>query len=159
MRAVILPVLIILSGPRVVLLMPVWLLGCAIYFANRHFTIPRPVAPGFFLASILALVLIRASGIDDAVDSHVTPLVGRFLILGTSRQFASQYLVAVFVAVNFLAASNCRFEWLNKETIARFIPYAASFTFALYLMHRPLLDFYSFVFHQTRIPCRAYCFS
>ncbi len=128
-RWCVVPLLMLIAGPRILLLSPPWLLGCGLYFLSRRIVLPKSGALLLFFVSLFALVAIRASRIDDLIDAHTGRLFAHLMNLGNSRQFASQYLVGLCVAVNFLAARNLEFKWLDIASIRSVIVYAASFTF------------------------------
>jgi peptidoglycan/LPS O-acetylase OafA/YrhL len=150
-RNFLLAAVLLVMGPRILLLLPLWLSGCALYFAHRRLVISRVSARVLFFISLAALLAIRLFGIDDWIDSQIYPLFGHFSPrqMANSRQFASQYFVAACIAVNFFSARFCEFRLFDQPAVRSVIVYLASFTFSLYLIHRPLLDFYAFVIRHN----------
>jgi peptidoglycan/LPS O-acetylase OafA/YrhL len=120
--------LLILAGPTIAALFPIWLLGVAVYHAMRRFTLPLPVAVLLLAGSIAGLYLSGAHrGLDDPVN-----------------RFGFDYLEGLLFAVNIFAAGSMApllNRWLGW--CPRFVRWLGMLTFALYLCHRPLLYFFS----------------
>jgi peptidoglycan/LPS O-acetylase OafA/YrhL len=120
--------LLILAGPIIAALFPIWLLGVAVYHAVRRFTVPLPVAVLLVAGSIVGLYLSGAHrGLDDPVN-----------------RYGVDYVEALLFAVNIFAAGSMA-PLLSRGLgwCPRFVRWLGMLTFALYLCHRPLLYFFS----------------
>jgi peptidoglycan/LPS O-acetylase OafA/YrhL len=121
-------VLLILAGPTIGALFPIWLLGVAAYHALRRFTLPLPVAVLLLTGSIAGLYISGAHrGLEDPVN-----------------RFGFDYVEGLLFAVNIFAAG-CMAPLLNQWLgwCPRFVRWLGMLTFALYVCHRPLLYFFS----------------
>ncbi|WP_189044148.1 acyltransferase family protein [Aliidongia dinghuensis] len=128
-----------IAGPKILLLMPIWLMGVAI--CRARIRLPRPVAAVLFGLSILlalAFVLSGASiAIRNAMAVYLPALIGS---LHGANQFVGDILLGLIVSVNFVAASNLA-SWLaSLRRIKGPCRSAASFTFSIYLYHMPLFS-------------------
>lgn len=149
-RWILVPLLMGLAGPRILLLMPMWLLGVGIYRATKSLEMKSSASFPVFVISFVLLAAVRWFDIDRAIDGAVNAALGGFpaKFLSNSQNFASNYLVASLFAMNIFSAAFIRFRLFSIERVAGAIQYAASFTFVLYLTHFPLLFFYANVLHH-----------
>jgi peptidoglycan/LPS O-acetylase OafA/YrhL len=121
-------VLLLLAGPSIAALFPIWLLGVGAYFALRRFTLPSSLGVLVLVASVVGLYFTGAHrGGDDRIN-----------------HFGLDYLEGLLFASNIIAAGSLA-PLLNKALgdWPRFIRWLGMLTFALYLCHRPLLYFFS----------------
>lgn len=125
----------LVAGPKVLLLMPVWLLG--VFLHRRMVSLERGLALVIFLLSLgagLAFLRLNVSmGIREAVR-EVWP--GLILFARGSNQFVGDFLLGVIVSMNFLAAGS-----LDMRLLVKFGPvirYLSGFTFSIYVFHMPL---------------------
>jgi peptidoglycan/LPS O-acetylase OafA/YrhL len=125
----------LVAGPKILLLMPVWLLGVLLH---RLMTpLGRSQAMGIFLlslgAGLLFLWLDVGMYIREAMRIVWPDLIS---FAQGSNQFVGDFLLGVIVSVNFLAVSS-----LNMRLLLKFdamIRYFSSFTFSIYIFHMPL---------------------
>lgn len=149
-RLLIVPLLVLFAGPRIILLMPMWLLGVGIYRATKSLQMgPKTAAVGF-LISLGLLAAIRWFGVDKSIDVSINAALGGMPVrfLSNSQNFASNYLVALLFGLNIFSAAYLPMRLFQSRRIGSAIKYAASFTFVLYLTHFPLLFFYANVLHH-----------
>ncbi|KQP13293.1 acyltransferase [Pseudorhodoferax sp. Leaf267] len=121
----------LVAGPRILLLMPVWLLGVALYHAR---TLRRPAwldAMAAIGGLALLLWMLRA----DASS------LGKAGVLGLEPDgLAWQYLVGCCIAAHLFGAPRFThlldrlFQWIRHP-----MQWAADSTLALYLFHLPVL--------------------
>ena len=133
------------AGPKIVLLLPVWLMGVFLY--HRMPAMSRPLAWAVFAGTLLigaALWWLDVSGSIRAWLYAVFPPAWR---AHYSSQFIYDNLLGLIVAANFAAvvALDKSFNWLFKGE--RPIRYLASFTFSLYVFHSPILELLTKVAH------------
>ena len=144
-------------GPRILVLLPIWLLGVWVYYR----TITRPVnAPlGWLLVLcsaggyLLYLVLrgheylfeftVRQLGMFEYIVRKLgTGYANNFF--GWSNHFLSNYLVGILVAAHFLGIAAIA-PTVGKVLLPLATPIraAAAYTFSIYLFHFPLLRFFA----------------
>lgn len=127
----------LLAGLKIVLLLPVWLLGVAAYRWPRRLD-PHTALRLFILTVIVGLayywfdcsVMIR-SAVQRAAPGLLQNLHGSDLFLG-------DYLLGLIVAANFIAAASMGPYFSGLLRIESPVRYLASFTLSTYLLHMPL---------------------
>jgi len=126
-----------LAGFNIVLLLPVWLLGIAIY--RKQIVLPKSIAPAVFLGSLAVGLAFFWFDCSLQIRSELFALAPDFMgRLNGSNQFVGDYLLGLIVAVNFIAAGS-KADYLSfLQAFARPIRYLASFTLSIYLFHMPL---------------------
>ncbi|HET8996031.1 MAG TPA: acyltransferase [Acetobacteraceae bacterium] len=141
-RVVALVAVALLTGPRIWLLAPLWLLGCLVYRLHGRAGPGRLPARLLFAASLAAAWFVLVIDPNSAINAWADRLSGGWMgaHLRYSQYVLGDLLTGGVVAVNLYAAryADLRFGWA-----ARPIAWGASFTFALYLLHYPLLQFYA----------------
>jgi peptidoglycan/LPS O-acetylase OafA/YrhL len=140
-RFVLAGAIMILAGPRLWLLFPVWLLGVALHWFPD---IPRPRL--VLVGAMLGMVAVKASGIDVVLNDIFNAALGGFAKthLRYSQYALGDYLFAVFVGLAILAARSANLIALRR--CHRPIAAAASVSFSLYLVHFPLLLAFCYIF-------------
>ncbi|MBY0431331.1 MAG: hypothetical protein K2Q10_09045, partial [Rhodospirillales bacterium] len=140
----------VLAGPRLWLLFPVWLMGCAIHSAHQR-EAPGPGLAGLlFGLSLAALALIVATDFDERLAEWALLAVPSLWAgLRLSRWFVGDWLTGALVAVNLYAA---RFLSFGLKRVARPIEMAAAGSFTLYLTHLPLSNFWKGHFDLAPLP-------
>lgn len=130
---------LLLVGPKLWLLLPVWLSGVALYHGVKRWTIPVSAARAGLLVSLLLLVAFHASGAEHAwrpVARALWPFPG--LRMGSADRFLSDYVVSVLVVANFACA---RFAALAlPAALAAPIRQLSAYTFTLYLSHELVIS-------------------
>lgn len=119
----------LIAGPNILLMFPIWLIGVAAYHLNKRIRLPSRLAIILFVASLIAI-----GGGEYLAD-------GRGLL---TRRYSDDYppgfslfdyAIGAALAVNILAAR------LPLERWAGIIRTAAGYTFSIYLFHLPVLFF------------------
>ena len=139
-------VLMLLIGPKLILLAPIWWAGVFLY----HWRAPRNLSPAvswaLVVASIVGIVLFHAADVSETISDWLKGIIGADLHtnLTFSRFFLADYLLGILVFMNFagmrnVAQTSGRTLLLAVERPVRFL---ASFTFTLYLLHQPLFLFW-----------------
>jgi peptidoglycan/LPS O-acetylase OafA/YrhL len=124
-----------LAGPRILLLLPVWLLG--VWVQRRMPVLDRRTASWLFAATLaagLAFFWVDAGARIREAMRAVWP--GMIAFTRGSNQFGGDVVLGVIVALNFLAARSLGMRVLLKCEKA--IRYLAGFTFSMYVFHLPL---------------------
>jgi peptidoglycan/LPS O-acetylase OafA/YrhL len=134
---------LLIMGPRLWLLWPVWLAG-----AFLHRLPPLPVSRSRLLLflSLAALVAVKASGIEEMLNDALDRITGGFAgsHLRYSQFFAGDYLVAATVVAAIHAARGAELALLAR--LRRPLAALASITFSMYLIHFPLFLFFGALF-------------
>jgi peptidoglycan/LPS O-acetylase OafA/YrhL len=137
--------LLLLMGPKLWLLLPVWASGVLAYHWQKRFAVDRRLALAGWCATLALLVLFKLSGLDldlRALARSTWPFPG--LPLKSADRYLADYLVCLLVLANFLCAKCARFGALLR--FERPLRWLASYTFTLYLVHalvmRLWLDLY-----------------
>lgn len=120
----------LIAGPNILLMFPIWLIGAGVCSLSRTWRIPRGPALVLFIVS-LAAILVGEYLVDGRglVVRHYTPdFPPGFSV--------ADYAIGALVAINILAA--CSID-LPLERFAGLIRTAAGYTFSIYLYHLPLL--------------------
>jgi len=130
---------LLIVGPRVWLLFPLWLAGVAVYRLHRGGGLPIFPARLIFSASLGILVAIWIGGYDLQIDRWIDGMSGGWIWerLRYSRYFGGDWLDGLIIALNIYAA---RYAGLSFGRARRFVDGAAAFSFTLYLVHFPLVE-------------------
>lgn len=140
-------------GPKILLLLPVWLMGAWAYSVTRRYTFSMSTSLFLFLGSILFYVVLRYLELPLRLGWRTSALLGADVYehtLAESRNFLFSYVAGVLVTANFIGFSALsKHLALEKIPLERTIRYLASYTFTLYLLHQPLLNFFAAVLHHN----------
>ena len=131
-------------GPKVLLLMPLWVLGVVTYHAVRAERVGR--GPGYLMAagSILGYALFIGLGGKMALDRAVPQLVGtqNAALLSNSEQFLSNYVTGLLFAALLVGLAAVARDLAGPlQRLQKPIRTLAGLTFTLYLFHYPLVYF------------------
>jgi len=132
---------LLIMGPRLWLLLPLWAAG-----AWAALSVPRVPAPRLaFVLSLMGLAAMKATGLDTAADGWVNGLLGGWpeSHLRYSKYFLGDWLIGTLILTNILAARTCGFHGLARGPVRRPIVAVASISFTIYLFHVPLLKFFT----------------
>lgn len=127
-------------GPKVLVLMPPWLAGCALYYQRKNLRLTPAAANWLFLCSIAAYLVYFVTNLNVVIRTilqHTVPdLMGH---LQWSNRFAGDYLLSLIVVLNFIAARDME-NWFTDLLIQwkGAIKRAAGYTLSIYLYHMPL---------------------
>lgn len=137
---------LLLIGPKILLLAPVWALGVLLqrWLALRR--LPQWLGWLLFLGSWPLYGLFHHYQLSEAGSQLLRHLVGAELhrSLSFSRYFLTDYLLALIVAANFAGyRSVARHSWRPLAWCAPAVRWLATYTFALYLLHQPLLQLFA----------------
>jgi peptidoglycan/LPS O-acetylase OafA/YrhL len=134
MRLILGAAIFALMGPRLWLLLPLWISGVFLYRWQKTHVIPRGAARAGW-ALTLALLALWA-WYDPEYDLRMVaqaawPFTG--LRMGSADRVLADYIVAVLVLANFACARHAAFNLLPRaKNLIRFL---SAHTFTLYLSH------------------------
>jgi peptidoglycan/LPS O-acetylase OafA/YrhL len=132
--------MMVLAGPKIVMLLPVWLMG--VWLVKHMPVLGRGQAWAVFAATIVATALLWLFDVSDLIRAwfyHVCPPAWR---AHHSTQVIYDLLLGVIVTAHFAAAARLApgFAWLQR--CARPIRYLAGLSFSMYAFHGPLGEVY-----------------
>lgn len=138
---------LLLCGPKILLLLPIWLMGVALY-RSTWWAKPRTgPAVALYVLSWLFLIVFHWLDLTAYFAGVLKNLVGEEFYstrMTFSKFFIGDYILGLIVVMNFAsfrAAAGLLGHWLLP--FSKSIRWAASFTLSLYLFHRPLLLFFT----------------
>lgn len=144
-RNVLLAAICLLIGPKILLMLPVWLLGVAAYRWRPDERWSVGMALLLWVASVAAFGLYHYFDLMRGFSDLVLQYGGKWLHvhLAFSQYFAADWLLGAIVMVNFMAARKltANLGQVPKQ-ISKFIGSFGGLTFALYIFHFPLLYFW-----------------
>ena len=133
---------LLVMGPKLWLLLSVWLAGVWLYAGRRGRPLARWQARAGCLATVALLIAFKLAGVDIAprvLGTSVWPFP--FIQPGSAERYLADYLVCAIVCLHFLCARQAGFGALAR--FARPIRALASYTFTLYLVHGPVMGLWS----------------
>jgi len=133
-RVLVLAAVLALVGPRLWLLLPVWLSGAALYRWQQRSTLRAGAARALWAASLGAIALWGWFDPEPAlrhVANGAWPFP--FIRMGSADRVLADYAVCVMVLLNFAGARHARFGLLQRAAPA--IRRLSAHTFTLYLSH------------------------
>jgi len=133
-------VAVCLAGLNIALLLPVWLLGVALY--RKGICLPKSIAPAVFFGSLVAGLAFFWFDCSIEIRNYLITVAPTVMnSLHGSNQFVGDYLLGLIVAIHFAAAALVREGFGFLKTFTPSIRYLASFTLSIYLFHMPLTVF------------------
>jgi peptidoglycan/LPS O-acetylase OafA/YrhL len=147
---------IIIAGPRILVLMPIWIVGLMCY-THHHKLKTRPFFGYISIVTALFLyAVIRTNNIDDQLTLYTSSWVGGAnqanAILGFSKHFLSDYIIAALFTLMFYGLYMTRKHYTRPlSKINPFVKHISSHTFSLYLLHFPILLFISNITSNTLV--------
>ncbi len=135
----------LLLGPKILLLAPVWALGVVLHrWAPLQRVSPRAGAV-LFVGSCIAFGLFQHYHLTELGSEWMRRLVGEHLHrqLTFSKFVLTDYPLALIIAANFVGfRAIAPVAGRVLLPFERPIRHLSAYTFSLYLMHQPLLQFY-----------------
>ena len=123
-------------GPKILLLLPVWLLGVLVYRCRPHGS--KLLGGALCIGSLAFYLLYRASPLSQAL--YLPSLIG-LGPLAMASYFPSDYIVGLLFAVHLLGFRVIEDDLAPVlQCAAPSIRFAAGYTFSLYLLQLPLLQ-------------------
>jgi peptidoglycan/LPS O-acetylase OafA/YrhL len=130
-------VLMVLVGPAILSLFPLWMAGSLLYFSISKFKISPFVGRIMIVGSVGAFIIMKVLSIDNLVDASAeniwTSMIAGILY---PHQLIGDYLLAIFVVILFIGGWHADLRF--GERAAGVIRYFASFSFSFYLFHMPI---------------------
>lgn len=137
-------------GPKILLLAPIWVLGVVLHRYRAWYELRPWQYWLLFVISWPAYWMYLHFYVAEAGSALVGGWIGeRWLaLLSFSKYFLANYLLAFVIAANFVGfrgiAHHFSVPLLASEKVIRWL---AGYTFSLYILHQPLLQFFAAVFN------------
>ena len=145
-RIVLVAIAFLIAGPAILIYLPLWLAGAVTYRMSRQTSLEPTKAAGIFVISVIGLFAVLIMDYKGAIIRTNAPYWPR------GFSFVD-YLVGALIAVNIYSACFIR---LPITALAKPISTAAGVTFALYLLHLPILHLASaFTPSDLPVPLRG----
>lgn len=144
----------VLIGPKILLLLPIWFLGCALWLYRDRMRVPRFASWILFTGSIAAICAFDAFDARQSLDGLTASWLGDTATtqLAYSRHFLSSYLIGALVFVNLIGFKGIEGDLAPLlYRVRRPIRALAGFTFTTYLLHFPLLHFWAAALGHDRL--------
>jgi peptidoglycan/LPS O-acetylase OafA/YrhL len=159
-RALVATMLAILAGPKILLLMPCWLLGVLVYWNIGRWRLSGRSAATLWACTLIAAVLLIKSAIGTTLhDRFLASWPKTAALLAYSGYPLTDYALAILVALNFYAAAHAHSLGRVLLLLAKPIRLLASFTLTIYLFHLPLLILFWDLLHAPAWICVVALFS
>lgn len=137
-RLATLALLLIVTGPKILLLFPMWILGAWIYW--RRAVLPERTAAVVFVLSAIACLAFIHSGVSSGIRAWMFDQWPELMaFLQGSNRFVGDWLLAVLVGIHFVAAASLGRLGRGLLAMSEPIKAMAGYTFSAYLYHMPLL--------------------
>jgi hypothetical protein len=137
---------LLIAGPKILLLFPVWLAGVYVYKFKDRIYLTKLQAYAIALLPLIIYVLYKKADIDVFLLEITVGHFGQDFVyeqMRWSRRFLHDYIIAVLFSAHLIGViSLSRYISINKW-FANSISHMAGMTFALYLFHFPLLQFFA----------------
>jgi peptidoglycan/LPS O-acetylase OafA/YrhL len=125
----------LLAGPKILLLLPVWLMGVWLFHTRPQ--LGRGAALALLSASFAVAAVMFGFNLSDTIRSQLYAYAPFMWRASYSSQLLYDYLLAIAVTANFAAVSSLPLaRWFRASE--KLIRYLAGFTLSLYLFHLPL---------------------
>lgn len=140
----------LLAGPAILLLFPLWLLGSWLAAHGARLVPSHAWGLVIWIGSILTIIGLHYTGVDVQIKENLHDTIPGFWRLQASQTFATDYVLGLLVAANFLAFRGLDDRakvWL--QVCRKPVVFLAGYTFSLYLFHRPLSQFIGYFFPNS----------
>ncbi|MBZ9611347.1 hypothetical protein [Rheinheimera maricola] len=142
----------IIAGPKILLLLPTWLLGVVLFHICKKIRHHLSIGVLLILSSTCLYTFYRLSGLPDHLYDFTQDAFGAIFVrsnLEFSRWFLNDYIVALLVSMNIFGVVLCSANFSINEKLSFYIRYFAGMTFTLYLFHYPLLQLFGSIFNSS----------
>jgi peptidoglycan/LPS O-acetylase OafA/YrhL/predicted ATP-grasp superfamily ATP-dependent carboligase len=136
----------LLIGPKILLLAPAWATGVLLHRWTTLHRIGRGAGAVLLAGSCIGYALFHHYQLTEAGSAWLRQIVGAHWHqqFAFSRYFMTDYLLAIIVACHFVGV---RALAPPLERLATVIRPLAAYTFSIYLLHQPLIQFYAALFN------------
>lgn len=133
-------------GLSIVIYLPIWLFGVALFKLKDRVKINDFYSLILILITGLSLATLSINSVQETINNETLSLIGGFreLLLEPAHYFGSDYLMAIIFTLNLLGVYNLfknNDDIKLNHQIVKVIRELSSHTFAIYLLHMPMLYF------------------
>jgi peptidoglycan/LPS O-acetylase OafA/YrhL len=138
--------ILVVMGPSIALYLPIWLAGVYCYHLIKTRHMPFSLALLLYLISLIGIVVLSLSDTQETINQISITLFPRIddFLLAPATMFLSDYVLTIFVCMHIVASYHLSSTIspipIKIEGMIRML---SSHTFALYLLHMPILFFVS----------------
>ncbi len=132
---------VVIGGPRILLLMPIWVMGCWVYSKIKNgITLNRSATYAMIFGPPLIYALALAADVPQQLTEITYDLLGEaftVVILRFSDEFLWNNFIGILIALHFVGIASLKKEapiWKDKIT------WLSGATFSIYLVHYPVLQ-------------------
>lgn len=148
-RTLLIILLLIVTGPRVWMLAPIWLMGCGVYYLikNKH-CLSAPVATlCIFIPPLtyLACLLFSLPSLLSEFTQNYLGTTFAVYYLRFSDEFIWNNFIGLLTAIHFLGISSVT---NRKPRAQKLLAWLSGATFSIYIVHYPLFQFFDAVFEE-----------
>ncbi|MEO7493618.1 MAG: acyltransferase [Massilia sp.] len=137
-------------GPKILVLLPIWVLGVVLQRSAALNRLPEWLGWILFLVSWPLYALFQHAGMTEVGSELLRQAIGEkwHHQAAFSKFFITDYLLALIIAANFIGFRAIAVRFATPlRALEKPIRWIAGFTFSLYILHQPLLQFYAAVFN------------
>lgn len=140
-------VLFLIAGPKVFLLLPVWLTGVLTYRLINRINLNTFVSLFLCIFSLIIYFWLREMDMSKHLALFTKQVLGEesylFTHIGWSKHFLNDYIVGVLIAAHVIGFASLFKQFDFPRLIEPPIRYLAGLSFTLYMLHYPLLMVFS----------------
>ena len=122
-------------------------MGSLVYRAHQKIEIDHGAAYAGAVLTGIALISLWITGAYDAADAAANTALNDWprTHMHNSMNFPSHYMAGILGAAHIFFVRYCRLGFLTGRNTHKTIAYLASFTFAIYLSHRPAMNLWAYL--------------
>jgi peptidoglycan/LPS O-acetylase OafA/YrhL len=147
-RAVLATLVMAFIGPKILLLAPIWILGVVLHRYRAWYELRSWQYWTLFLVSWPLYWMYQEFHLADMGSDILGAAIGERMLaqLSFSKYFLANYVLALVIAANFIGFRGIA-ERFSAPLLAceKPIRWLSTYTFSLYILHQPLLQFYAAV--------------
>ena len=133
LKGVIVASVAVIAGPRIMMYLPIWLMGVGSYYLQRRVLLYSTQSAALFVISLVAAIALSTYGPE-------------FKNAGAGTTILLYYLLGFCFAVNIFASGGIEiFLASSLSKIKGTVRWLGMMTFSMYLVHRPLLNLFSVI--------------
>jgi peptidoglycan/LPS O-acetylase OafA/YrhL len=139
MRWALLAAVALIAGPKILLLMPCWLLGVGLYRWRNRVPLSPVAALALAVAALAVPAMLHVAGAGRILKEGSALLLGdRYADFSHSVNFLGDYVTALAFSLHLAAMYWVRLPW--PAWLAAAVRLGASMSFTLYLFHLPVVS-------------------
>lgn len=141
---------VLFLGPKIIVLAPIWILGVVLHRSQSLLRLREWQCWGLFLLSWPLYMLFQQYQLTEQGSQLLLKWIGQkwHHEAAFSKFFITDYLLALVIAANFVGFRGISHRFATPLLFAeRPIRWISGFTFSLYILHQPLIQFYAAVFN------------